>query len=256
MHWKASKIWDGGDCFIIGGGASLAEQFRTPPDLLPATREEFKQFGDCLKVLHGQKVIGVNLAAFLGPWVNIGFFADSSSYTEFRGWWDEYPGMKISTAGKFSDNKFPSVLHLYRDNKTTFSRNKNAIGWKCGNSGAAAINLAWMLGASRVFLLGFDMQSNKKGQPWWHAGYPDKRQTPSVRQLKKNPNFVIPRVKQEPPFDKHLKNFEELAIETEKVGLEVFNVNPNSRIEAFPKINMKAVFGEPDAEAWLNEVTE
>ena len=248
MHWKATKIWNGGDCYIIGGGASIAEQFGAPSDLLPATREEFLEFGECLKPLHGQKVIGVNLAAFLGPWVNIGFFADSSSYTEFRGWWDEYPGMKISTAGKFANKDYSSILHLYRNPKTTFSRDEDTIGWKCGNSGAAAVNLAWFLGAERVFLLGFDMQSSEKGYPWWHAGYPDKRQTPTVRQLKKNPNFVIPRMKQEPPYDKHLTNFEELAQECEKEGLEVFNVNPKSKIEAFPKISTKSIFGMAEQE--------
>lgn len=50
------KIWRGQTVFIIGGGPSIND---TP-----------------LHLLHGRRVIGVNNAYLLGPWVDVCWFGD------------------------------------------------------------------------------------------------------------------------------------------------------------------------------------
>ena len=49
----------------------------------------------------------------------------------------------------------------------------NALGWNY-NTGAVAINLALLLGAAKINLLGFDMQLGKAGNSNWHENILDK----------------------------------------------------------------------------------
>jgi len=54
--WTAPRIWDGGECFILGGGPSLrVEQVSS---------------------LQGHRVIAVNQAYKLGNWIDVLFFGD------------------------------------------------------------------------------------------------------------------------------------------------------------------------------------
>ena len=54
--WTAPRIWDGGECFILGGGPSLAAV----------------DVGQ----LRGRRVIAVNQAYKLGDWIDVLFFGD------------------------------------------------------------------------------------------------------------------------------------------------------------------------------------
>lgn len=54
--WKAPSMWDGGQCFILGGGPSL-------------TVEQVES-------LRGRRVIAVNQAYKLGDWIDVLFFGD------------------------------------------------------------------------------------------------------------------------------------------------------------------------------------
>ena len=81
------------------------------------------------------------------------------------------------------------------------------------NSGHAALNLAYHLGAKRIYLLGFDMAYGD-GVSHWHGGHPH--------------------LHRERVFDKMLPFFEDIAAELEAEGIRVWNANPASRLRAFP----------------------
>lgn len=239
MEWKVFKIWES-DCWIIGGGTSIAKQFKVPEKLIPEERNEFIEFGKYLSPLHNKKVIGINLAAFLGSWVDVAFWGDSKVYNEFKSWFDDFSGLKVSCNGKFHSNRYRTIMNLYRDVTCPLTKDRSAVSWNAKNSGTAAINLAYHLGAKRVFLLGFDMYNNKEGRSHWHSGYPDKTKTPTKAQLKKGakiPRFDIKDT--EKVFKRHMRNLEALESASKKFGLKIYNVNPNSRIDVFEKINLE-----------------
>lgn len=82
------------------------------------------------------------------------------------------------------------------------------------NSGYGALNLAACLGASPIYLLGFDMKY-EDGKTHWHEGHPVPHRPDTVQ--------------------KFMRYFQMAAIKTKEMGLEVVNLNPDSALPYFPK---------------------
>lgn len=233
MIWQAPEIWDENDCFIIGGGHSIAKIFNVPDDLVPLRKEDFLEFGAYLKpFLEDKRVIGVNLSAFLGDWVDVAYWGDSDTYLQYKSWYDAYGGLKVASAGKFSAPKYTSIKHLEKNHSKGLCTDRKSLTWAGFNSGAAAINLAYYLGAKRVFLLGFDMYSLPDGRVHWHAGYPDKKEnfTNKDAQMGKVPK----RTKTQPPYKRQIYGFEKISQAAQKAGLDIINLSPKSKIKEFP----------------------
>jgi hypothetical protein len=94
------------------------------------------------------------------------------------------------------------------------------IGWN-KNTGAAAINLAVHTGVKKIILFGFDMKLDPNQNQHWHKLYASPlSQTTSI-------------------FNKHLMGFPQIKKDLDKLGIEVFNCNPDSAIECFQKVNFK-----------------
>jgi hypothetical protein len=91
----------------------------------------------------------------------------------------------------------------------------DALGWNC-NTGAIAINLALILGAETIFLLGFDMCLGSDKKSNWHTNTLDK------------PKERI--------YDRFIGNFKVVAEKLPKVfpGRKVINVNDNTKLKCFP----------------------
>ncbi len=249
MKWKVPKIWKG-ECWIIGGGSSVAEQFNIPDTLIPESKEEFRAFGDYLTYIHKKRCIGVNVSAFLGDWVDVAYWGDSDTYTDYRAWFDQYAGLKISSAGKFSDASFKEIKHLYKSLSGGLTKRKNQVSWVCKNSGASAIDLAHKLGATVIYVLGIDMYLHPEKRIHWHKGYPDKTKTPTMKQLKqgkKHPRRIVSKKSQENLFKKQLQGWSRIAKDCEAKGIKVINVNPKSRVDVFPKMSLKEII-ESDEE--------
>jgi len=234
MKWKAPEIWNKADCFILGGGHSIADVFDVPKDLIPIRQEEFIQFGDYLKpYLSDKHVIGVNLSAFLGDWVDVAYWGDSDTYLHYKGWYDAFGGLKVASAGKFSSNKFKTVMNLPRARpKSGICTNRTHLTWVGYNSGAAAINLAYYLGAVRIFLLGFDMYSLPDGRVHWHGGYPDKKENFTIKDMKAGK--VPKRSTSTPAYKRQLNGFDSISKGIAKVNVQVINLSPNSKVQEFP----------------------
>ena len=233
MLWSAPKIWKS-PCWIIGGGVSIAEQFGVPDTLIPTTREEYYQFGEYLSPIFPGNVIGVNVGAFVSEEVKVAFWGDSDTYSDFRNWFDLFTGLKVSAAGKFADKRFKSIYHMYKDNSAGIPDKSDSVSWVAMNSASAAISLAYHLGARTVYLLGVDLcKTNERTH--WHSGYPDKRYTPTIRNIHK----PIPRLVAEVPFEKHSRAYPKIAKAAQNKGMRVINVSPKSTLDCFKKMTLE-----------------
>lgn len=228
------KIWnDGSTCYIIGGGPSVAYAagIKTPgKDSLPRVSE-------FLTPIHEKKIIGVNNAYMLGNWVDVLWFGDSGWFTMHRANLARvgYMGLKMSCHPRFNKNPIAGVVFTPRDmEKPLGITTKNSkVSWNY-NSGGCAINLAYHLGARRIILLGFDMQSGGGKSTWqthWHGGHKD------MSHEKRQKVW-------EPRYQRFLQGFPIIAQDAKALGIEIINaVHPSfgSAIEHFPKIPIQEV---------------
>jgi len=145
--WAATEEWKGQDAFIVGGGSSLRDFV-----------------WDKLK---GKNTIGCNDAFRLGGEViRVCLFGDASWFHRTKWELEKFHGRVISCA--------PSLVHLGLPWVFKMSRVRDrlqvsgpTLAWNY-STGAAALNLAVLLGAVRIFLLGFDMKRGEDGKSHWH----------------------------------------------------------------------------------------
>lgn len=206
MKAVITNEWEGKDAYIIGGGASL------------------KTFD--FNWLLGRAVIGVNDAFRLGEPCPRMVFGDDKYWRAVKWELEEYAkqgGMVYSIAPATTRISLPWVHQLTRGG-SGLSSNPEVIGWN-HNTGAAALNLALLLGARRVFLLGFDMVV-LKGATHWHNRRPG--------------------LTHQSTFDRFLAGFALLAHQMNKFpGREVFNVTDGtSMLKSFPKISVEELKAE------------
>jgi hypothetical protein len=175
-------------------------------------------------------VIGVNNAYRLGAWVDILFFGDWTWYLEHRQELQGWPGLKISCNSKFGNpgpDRMGGIKYLARDREHLegISGDPSKVSWN-QNSGAAAINVAVHLGVKRIYLLGFDMDmDHKNNRTHWFGSH-----GPSVGRPVKPP-----------PFGRHLRGFPAIAEDAKRMGVGIINVNPESKIDVFPKVALKDI---------------
>jgi hypothetical protein len=85
-----------------------------------------------------------------------------------------------------------------------------------GNSGYQAVNLAFLFGAAKIVLLGFDM----KGGSHWHGDHPGA-------------------LNRGVPTRAFAKAFPALADDLKSEGVEVLNATRDTALECFPKIDLE-----------------
>lgn len=192
--------WQGEDAFIIGGGASL-KTFDFP-------------------WLQGRRVLGVNDAFRIGPVCSRIIFADDGFWKTNKWELEAYAntgGMVYSLAPTTEQVNLP-WLHQLKRGGSGLSRGPEVIGWN-HNTGASALNVALIMGARRVFLLGFDM-TDIRGATHWHNRRPGP--TPVASFVRFLSMFI--------PVSAQLNKFP---------GQTVFNVTDGiSKLEGFPKITV------------------
>jgi hypothetical protein len=208
MEVLPDNSWKDKPCFIIGGGPSL------------------KDF-DWTK-LKGKRTIGINLA-YLKHDPTIIFSMD----TRFLNWLEQKyygpealdlfwrsPAYRVWLATYVIS--LPGDIHLVKVYKNynaglrgfTWSM-KDGIGHG-NNSGYAALNLAVCLGANPIYLLGFDC-SHENGKSHWHKGHPVKQSEVTVQ--------------------KFIFYFEKASQLLKSKGIRVINLNPESGLNCFPKMD-------------------
>ncbi len=196
--WKPKQVWLNQDVFIIGGGNSL------------------KLFD--WNLLKSELTIGCNDAYKHGSEITkLCIFGDLKWFNVHKQELLKYEGVLFTNAPSLCQKNLDWVWTMDRNPK---GLHKDALGWN-GNTGAAAINLALLLGAKRVFLLGFDMHLSKGGKSNWHDNNIDK------------PDAEI--------YPKFLEGFDKLYVDLPKKFPEakIFNVTDNSSLELFPKLEVE-----------------
>jgi len=225
------KIWEGQECWIIGGGPSIHEQFNVPKKVsndIQSNKLPLSDLSKYLEPIHNFNIIGVNSAFHIGNWIDILFFGDRSWYDKHKQNIIEFNGLKYTCCSKLRNKKEQRLAgfnHIEKDrgHSSGISPDPNKISWNT-NSGGAAIDLAIKVGAIKIFLLGFDMQPNKDNVTHWHGKHYElirKDGTPKKT-----------------PFKAHLKRFLAIAKDAEKLGVEIINCNPKSKITSFKTANV------------------
>ena len=90
-----------------------------------------------------------------------------------------------------------------------------------GNSGFQAINLAYLWGAKRIVLLGFDGKA-VGGKDHWFGQHPQ-----GLTQVQ--------------PYSLWLDHFPQLAYDLKREGVEVINCSPDSAITCFKGADIETV---------------
>lgn len=93
-----------------------------------------------------------------------------------------------------------------------------------GNSGFQAINLAYLFGAARIVLLGFDMQCGDDGLSHWFGDHPTEQ------------GFMNPK-----KFNAWIKHLEILGRDLADQGVTVINATRRSALECFPQMPIEQI---------------
>lgn len=182
------REFEGQAVFVIGGGPSLK--------------------GFDFERLRGRNIIAVNNAGLdLVPFAQVLFWAD-------RRWLDWNHSRLDLHKGRYKiSRKRPHIetghdIKLMRFRPRNLSHWPDTVGGWCG--GSSAINLAYLMGAKVVVLMGFDMKPGN-----YHKDH------------------LLPHVPGQ-HRDRFIPTLEAMAPDLQKAGVLVLNTNPRSALRCFP----------------------
>lgn len=196
MHSKCTvpREWSGETAFLLGGGPSLR--------------------GFDPEVIRGcGRIIAINNSYELCPWADVLYYCDSS-------WWKRHriAALRIFT-GKYRISIGTSEDDTLRIQPSRTSGLSQRPGSLChgGNSGYQAIGLAYLFGASRIVLLGYDMRVVGE-RSHWHDGHPGGTLASQQNALQ----------------EMFLPHFASLVEPLQRAGVEVINATPGSALTCWP----------------------
>ena len=207
-RWVPEPIWQDQDVFIIGGGPSL---------------RDFDWSS-----LENEWTVGCNSAFTLGEKVcKVCIFGDAKWFKIYKHDLSRYKGTLFTSSPQLLRTKIPWLWTMERVAK---GLHHQALGWN-KNTGASAINLALLLGAKTIYLLGYDMHLSEQGQPNWHDRL---IHSPSAEN-----------------YPKFADNFKWVVRDLEKKwsNVKVWNVTDNSGLDLFPKIGVEKFWNERKKDA-------
>lgn len=163
-------------------------------------------------------VVAVSDTYRLAPWADVLYACDAK-------WWEAHDGVPAFAGLKFaletSAARWPGVQVL--ENTGDRGVELTPTGLRTGkNSGYQAVNVAIHLGASRVVLLGYDMQATI-GQPSHFFG----EHPPSLRRSS--------------PFAMFCQHFASLVSPVKAIGVEIVNCSRATALTCFPVRPLEAV---------------
>ena len=199
------RLWEGQTVCIIAGGESASEE---------ASLE---------KIRGKAKVIAVNNAFRLAPWADLLYACDAK-------WWDEYRDPQDGLAA-WTETRIPIKVSLtatigevhrlpYDADAPGLSLDPLRLHTIGGNGGGQAMNLAVLMGASRIVLIGFDMQGEH-----WHGRHPHPLTNPGADN-----------------FEKWIDAIGKTAPDLAKVGVEVINASRRTALNCFARRDLAEIF--------------
>lgn len=163
-------------------------------------------------------VIAVNDCWKMAPWADFLYACDAR-------WWDFNNGVPQFSGNKISleKTKYKDVLSMKQGERLGLSYEWPILctGY---NSGYQAVNLAILLGAKKVILLGYDMKY-KNGKKHWFGDHKE-LQNPIENKLRK--------------WAKYFKSIKDNL----KNGEIIINCTRETAIDCFPIISLKEAFNE------------
>jgi len=193
----ADGAWAGEPVFVVAGGPSL--------------------IGFDFERLRGKgRIIVINRAMEFIPWADILFFMDNKFYQmchkgETFLKWEAFAGHKVFL--DLMGRKYEDCYHVRSLGRVGLSRSIAQGLYHGNNSGVGALNLALVLKARPIYLLGYDM-CFAGNRSHFHGGYgPGARET-TVK------NFV--------------RDFERMAKFMHEERRYIINLSPRSSLKVFP----------------------
>lgn len=176
------------------------------------------------------RVIAVSDAYRLAPWADALYACDVQ-------WWKWHDGVKGFAGEKWSldwEHKwkarvralFPDVQLLRHTGRTGLETDPSGIR-EGRNSGYQAINVAVHYGASRIVLLGYDMKLGATGAHFF-GEHPTKHRG---------------------PYAQFVPLFKTLVEPLKALNVEIVNCSRVTRLECFPKADLRAVFAAVEVAA-------
>lgn len=167
------------------------------------------------------RVIAVNDAYRLAPWADALYACDAKWWHWHRGV-PEFQGAKWSlqySAWSSHATQYPDVQRLR--NTGPAGLECNPTGLKNGrNSGYQAVNLAVHYGASRIVLLGYDMQRSAKTGSHFFGEHPNRQMS---------------------PYPEFRRRFQSMVKPLAKAQVEVINCTVTTVLDWFPKRPLREV---------------
>lgn len=111
-------------------------------------------------------------------------------------------------------------LHVFDNDHLTVELSEDLTRLNGTNSGVCAINLAYQLRPKRIVLFGFDMNRSPAGVAHWYPPYPWTHAAGATSSGK---------------YRRWAEEFDRIAVQCKRAGVEVLNASPTSAITAFPK---------------------
>lgn len=194
------SIWEGKTSFIIGGGPSIRSTN--------------------LSLLKDHCVIGVNDAYVLGDFVKVLFFGDNCWYSMHKDNIHRRP-IDVYTCQYGKKDLEGTPVKVLKRMEVGFSPLPYECAWN-KNSGAAAVNLAYLFGSRRIVLVGFDMHLGPSKEGNWHPNplhtHTERTYTQFIR------NFIIG-----------------IKDNQKKFGFQVLNATDGSAMTLFPQVKLEEI---------------
>jgi hypothetical protein len=227
-HWTVPREWDGKTAFLVAGGTSVESQN--------------------LGLLRGHRVLAINSSYEAVPFADFLYFGDNRWYVEHarkREFW-AFKG-RIVTACQACEH--PRLLKLRRVVPNTdpakgtlgpgLSAQMNAVV-SSRTSTQGALNMLVHLGVRRIGLLGVDMCRAADGHTHHHLPHKWKNK-PGNR-----------------TWDIQMTQLQLVVEPLKKLGIEVVNLSPISRLDWWPKMTLESflaslVEGEPSTDAMSSD---
>lgn len=157
------------------------------------------------------RVYVVNDCYKLAPWADVLYACDHD-------WWHTHKGVPDFNGDKWTVNRNASYNFLLNcvqmDTQAIFSKQKGVIATGF-NSGFQALNLAYLQGAKKIILLGYDYKWTDKSH--WFGDHP--------KGLQRTPDFK-----------KWLDHYEKAA---PLIDIPVINCSPDSDLNCFKKLPLR-----------------
>jgi hypothetical protein len=211
-----SREWEGQTVVCIASGPSLTQ----------------KQ----VELARAFKTIAVNDNYLIAPWADVLYFADHKWWVWHRdgvekSWaWAKFAKAEVAKAFAEFKGQMVSIRHnpQAKDGRVFFLRNdgteglcESPTGIRTGNnSGYQALNIAFLSGAKRILLLGYDMTFDGK-RSHSHNGHVQHTQ--------------------ESAYHAYAKRFNTMQIQLNAKGVEVINCSHSSKINCFKKEPIESI---------------